>query len=437
MGVYKSVSSDLHSRNEKFSSLCESGTDEEIVYPMHPACWQIFLQAHALLAPRNPLSPDLEILGHIFAISELEEKGRGLVPDWAGDYAGPEQFWDDGWTWSEDIDASIVAGLLEEKPEWDYLVSDPEISIDLAQLMQHPPMIPSNILSLNHIHSNVDVEDGFSQLPEELLLDIMCFLPTASVQNVRLASKIIASVPLGPSFWRSRFAYPNELCHVRLPAGFPRDCQSNTLSVDWREMCYRLLHLDDSRQPDSWKNRKRIVSLNSKLVQRMLSEGSSQGRSDPLSHLACHHLFSCRPQRVANASSGRIPTSTPFTISSTFRLGRPGPFLSGLAFTGPETRLELGFHDPLNAEFAIIRESEHLMGFVLAMTAEGIVGIQALIRTEDGKIREESSGRLGPNVSKGLLCPASGGPVQGLTVSLLKVCQIYIVFTQMIWLTQS
>lgn len=422
------MSSSLHSWNVKICLLCENGTNTEVVYPMHPACWQLFSQVHALLANRNPLSPDLERLGPIFAHSELEERGRGLVPDWTGDYAGPEQFWDDGWTWNEDIDASVVAGLLEEKPEWDYLVSDPDTSIDLTQLMQHPPMMLSEILSLNPIQSNVDAEDVFSQLPEELLLEIMCLLPTTALQNVRLASKVIAYVPLRSSFWRSRFAFPNELCHVRLPAGFPRDHQSSTLSVDWRELCYRLLHLDESRQPKSWKNRRRIVSLNSKLVQMMLSEGSSQGRIDPVNKLACHHSFSCTFQHVANTTSGRIPTSTPFTISTTFRLGKTGHFLSGLAFNGPDTRLELGFSDPLNAKSTIIRDSELLMGFVMAMTAEGIVGIKAIIRMEGGKIREETSGRLGANVSKGLLCPAGGGPVQGLTVSLAKVCQIYVAF---------
>ena len=53
---------------------------------MHPACWQIFLQIHASLAQRNPLSPDLKRIGHIFAQSDLEGKGRGLVPEWAGTY---------------------------------------------------------------------------------------------------------------------------------------------------------------------------------------------------------------------------------------------------------------------------------------------------------------------------------------------------------------
>ena len=404
---------------------------------MHPACWQIFLQVHALLAKRNPLSPDLERMGHILTHSELEERGRGLVPDWAGDYAGPEQFWDDGWTWNEDIDASVVAGLLEEKPEWDYLVFDPDISIDLTQLIHHPPMISSHILSLNPDQSNVNAEDVFSQLPEELLLDIMCLLPTTALQNVRLASKAVAYVPLGPSFWLSRFEFPNELCHVRVPAGFLRDHQSSTSSVDWREMCYRLLHLDESRRPKSWKNRRRIESLNSKLVRMMLSEGSSQELIDPLNDLACHHSFSCCYQRVANKSSGHLPTSKTFTISTTFRLGKTGYFLSGLAFTGPDTRLELGFGDPLNAKSTFIRDSERLMGFVMAMTAEGIVGIKAVIRMEDGKMREESSGCLGANSSKGLLCPASGGPVQGLTVSVAKVCQVCIAFMQMIWLIQS
>lgn len=395
---------------------------------MHPACWQIFSQVHALLAQRNSLSPDLERLGHIFAHSDLEERGRGLVPDWAGDYAGPEQFWDDGWTWNENIDASVVAALLEEKPEWDYLVSNPSVSIDLNQLMQHPPMITSSTLSLSPVQPNVDTQDILSRLPEELLLEIMCLLPTTSFQNVRLASKVMASVPLGLSFWRSRFAYPNELCHVRLPAEFPRGDQCGTLSVDWRELCYRLLHLDHSRQPESWKNRRRVVSLNSKLVRMVLSDGSSRKWIDITDDLVCRHLFCCCGQNVANTSSGRIPASTPFTISSTFRLGKDGHFLSGLSFTSPDNSLELGFSEPLDGKSTIVGNSEHLMGFIIAMTAEGIVGINAVISMEDGKTREGDCGHLGANVSKGLLYPTNGGSVQGLTVSLAKVCQNDIAF---------
>ena len=356
--------------------------------PIHPACWQIFLQVHALLAQRDPLSPNLERLGHIFAYSDLEERGRGLVPDWAGDYAGPEQFWDDGWAWNADIDTLVVANLLEEKPEWDFLVSDPDVSIPLDQLMHHPSTTSSSILSSIPIQPSVDAHDIFSKLPKELLLEVLRFLPTASVQNARLASKVMASAPFGTNFWRSRFAYPNELCHFRLPVEFPHGYQSGTLSVDWRELCYQLLHLRENRQPNWWKNRRRIVSLNSKLVQMMLSEDSKLERIDSVDDLMCRHLFSCCGQSIANSTSGIIPISTPLTISTTFRRGKSFRFLSGMAFAGPDTSLEFGFCEHLDTESITIESSEHLIGFIVALTAEGIVGMTAVIKKRTG--REET-----------------------------------------------
>ena len=253
---------------------------------MHPACWQIFLQVHALLAPCNPLRPNLRRLGHVFAHSDLEESGRGLIPDWAGNYAGPEQFWDDGWTWTEDVDASVVAGLLEEKPEWDFLVSDPDMPRYFNQQIQHPPEIHPTTLSPTPLRPSVGAHDNFSRLPEELLLEIICFLPTASIQNARLASKVMASVQLGTSFWRSRFEYPNELCHIQVPAKFLRTSRADTSIIDWRELCNKLLHPQNGRYSDSWKNRKRIRDLNSKLVQMLLSEDSEPGQMDTMDDLA-------------------------------------------------------------------------------------------------------------------------------------------------------
>ena len=403
---------------------------------MHATCWQIFLQSHASLAQHNPSSPDLKRLGHIFAQSDLEDEGRGLVPDWAGDYGGPEQFWDDGWTWNDDIDTSVVACMLEEKPEWNFLVSDPDAPCHLNQLVQHVPLKSSITRSSISPQFSISAHDVFSRLPEELLLEMICFLPTPSVQNARLASKVIAAVQLGTNFWRSRFVYPNELCHIRLPADFPQQYQINISAVDWRELYYRLLHLEDSRRSEGWNNRKRIMSLNSKLIQVMLSEDSRPGEIDPANDLACRHLFLCPGQSIANTTSGIIPTSKELTISTTFRQGRNRQFLSGIAFTSPKSRLELGFHVDLNAKSTDIGDSENLMGFMVALTAEGIVGINP-VGTKNESIREQEFGELEENVGKGFLLPADGTAVRGLKVSLAKVCISDIATASMIWLTSS
>lgn len=361
-------------------------------------------------------------LGHIFAQSDLEDEGRGLVPDWAGDYGGPEQFWDDGWTWNDDTDTSVVACILEEKPEWNYLVSDPGTPCHLSQLVQHVPLKPSITRSPMSPQLYIGAHDIFSRLPEELLLEIICFLPTASVQTARLASKVIAAVQLGTNFWRSRFAYPNELCHIQLPADFSQGCQANASAVDWQELCYRLLHLEDSRHSDGWNNRKRIISLNSKLVQMILSEDSRPGQIDSADDLVCRHSFSCYGQSIASTTSGIIPTCKELTISTAFRQGKDRQYLSGMAFVSPERRLELGFHGHLDAKSTNIGDSENLMGFMVSLTAGGIVGITPVVGTKNGSITEEECNGVEEDVGKGLLIPADGTSVRGLSVSLAKVC---------------
>ena len=338
-----------------------------------------------------------------------------------GDYAGPEQFWDDGWTWNEDIDTSVVACMLEEKPEWNFLVSDPNVPRHLNELVQHIPLKSSITRSPLFPQVRVGAHDIFSRLPEELLLEIICFLPTASVQNARLASKVMAAVQLGTNFWLSRFAYPNELCHIQLPADFLRGCQADTSAVDWWDLCYRLLHPEDSRRSDWWKNRKRIISLNLKLVQMMLSDDSRLGQIDSGDDLGCRHSFSCSGRKIANTTSGIIPASQALTMSASFRQGKNCQFLSGIAFTSPESSLELGFYGPVNAKSIDIGDSANLKGFVVGLTAEGIVGMTPVLGTSDGSMIQEERGDLEENTGKGLLLPADGTSVRGLTISLAKV----------------
>ena len=235
---------------------------------MHPPCWEILLQQYALQVTRGPLQPNLSKLAKIFAAQDLAKGYRGLKPSWAGDYNGPERFWGDGWTYHPDPDVSDVADLLEAAPELDSLVRNPENTHGFAELLEDPPLACSHPDPSTSISWKAGKHDPFSRLPTELLIQVLCLLPLSAGQAVRLASRAMASVSLGSDFWRSRFDFPHELCHIRLPQRLHTGPQADRLAVDWRRFCSRLLRSADK----SWQNRKRIMNLNEKLVKMMLAQ---------------------------------------------------------------------------------------------------------------------------------------------------------------------
>ena len=101
-------------------------------------------------------------------------------------------------------------------------------------------------------------------------MEVFCLLFTDAAQAVRLASRAIASVPLGLNCCPSRFPFPSELCHIRLSQS-PRlhsGPQADRPAVNWTGLCYRLLPSADK----SWQNRNRIMNLNGNLVRVMLAE---------------------------------------------------------------------------------------------------------------------------------------------------------------------
>ena len=161
-----------------------------------------------------------------------------------------------------------TVGLMKAAPECDSLVHDPGNAQGLAELLEDPPLARSHPnLSTNNSWT-VDNHDPFSRLPTKLLIEVLCLLPTTAEQALRLASRVMASVSHSSKFWRSRFDFPKELCHIRLPQRFKGGPQADTLAVDWRRLCYQLLHSADK----SWQNRKRIMDLNEKLVKMALAE---------------------------------------------------------------------------------------------------------------------------------------------------------------------
>lgn len=184
---------------------------------------------------------------------------------------GPENFWADGWLYHEEPEASEVAGVLDYSAEWDFLVHDPTNLPNVDDLLNSPPLIsneqPSYILPLA-----ASAGDGFPHLPSEIVLHILGHLPTASVQALRLASRNFGSVNLNSTYWQTRFDYPNELCHIRLPSTFLSK-QREDVHIDWRKLCEKLFRPEPNYL--GWQNRKRIFSLTRRLVKRLLSINSN------------------------------------------------------------------------------------------------------------------------------------------------------------------
>ena len=241
-----------------------SGNSIKSIYLMHPRCWDILLQQHALVASPIRTYLDLNDLSKIFLQIPLGPCGDRFRPDWVTDYAGPERFF-----WIDEMHD------LAEERQWHFLARDPGMALGFDELLANPPLesaanISPRIQSANH------EGDIFSRLPAEVLTEVLVLLPSASVRDLQLASRKTASVHLSSRYWRSRFDFPNDLCHVTLPPALLRSGQMGGLWVDWRRLCDQLLH-PVGEEYGWWQNRKRITALNRKLAESM-SLRRSDGR---------------------------------------------------------------------------------------------------------------------------------------------------------------
>lgn len=143
------------------------------------------------------------------------------------------------------------------------------------QLLASPPLESAATMSprVRFIENGGDI---FSRLPEEIITEIVVLLPSALVRDLQLASRKMASVHLSSRYWRSRFQFSNELCHVRLPPAVRKSGQVGGQWVDWRRLCDQLLH-PVGEKPGWRRNRKRITVLDNQLVKSM-SHRDSEGR---------------------------------------------------------------------------------------------------------------------------------------------------------------
>lgn len=322
-----------------------------------------------------------------------------------------------------------MAGVLDYSAEWDFLVHDPTGLPNFDELFNSPPLVPSEQTScISHIAANQGHD--FPHLPAEVVLKVLCLLPTLSVQALRLASRQFGSVHLNSIYWRSRFDYPNELCHIQLPSTFLSG-QHESSHINWSALCERLLHSLEPYHP-AWQNRKRISSLTRRLVERLLSIKSNnhvedRPRNDVKPSLNYRQIISCHNQPSFSEASALFsdlsPTGVIRSISVTFRPINSALLLTGIEFCGTNGTARLGSCTFHRTHRTVLHEGESLKRLIAAVTPLGIVGLEFTIQTQSApnQARKSTFGDFNDKVALGQLGP-DNDIINGIGCGFAKVC---------------
>ena len=402
-------------------------------FPIHSVCWEICRQEFLLWADEISLDNFVDQLGNMLSEQDFLENGRGLVPSWSGDYKGPEQFYDDGWTASDDyrpsIDESGVAQLLENAPEFEFLVCDPEDAEGFYDLFPHLPMAPnSEPQDAKSALNSLEGADPFQKLPNELLLDILALLPSTAVCKARMASRCFANARLDDAFWRSRFDQPHELSHVDV-SRLSTDQNDLASVIDYRQLYGRMIRAE-GMPFRGWQNRKRISSLCHQLcsvlfqpqIPAQLVHDDTSGAGDSLS---------CHKGKPSTTASLNLRSWTGKKVTAHFKSLRHSHYLIGLVFEESLGSVELGFRSKSDARCISLEPQETIQAIEVGLEERGIVVLALIIVNAHSGLRTQSFGQpycdASPDhpVMYGRLTPNDGPSVAGIELKFATVslCQ--------------
>ena len=364
-------------------------------FPMHAVCWKICRQELSLRGGEKSLNTFIDQLGDMLFEQDHIENGRGLVPSWSGDYKGPEQFYDDGWTASDDyrppIDESGVAQLLENAPEFDFLVCDPGDAEGFYGLFQHLPLAPND--EPRDVEIGMDTLEGadpFQKLPNELLLDILALLPSTAVRKARISSRCFANARLGPAFWRSRFDHPHEFTHVDI-SRLSIDPKDSASVIDYRMLYDRMIRAEGVPFR-GWQNRKRISSLCHQLCSALFQPQSpAQPAHDD--SLAAGDPLSCHNAKPSTTASIDLRSWTAGNVTAHFKNLRHSHYLIGLRFEGSQGNVELGVGSNSDARRISLGRQETIQAVEVGVEEQGIVALALVIASGHSGTRTQSFGQ--------------------------------------------
>ncbi|PSN64444.1 hypothetical protein BS50DRAFT_678550 [Corynespora cassiicola Philippines] len=142
--------------------------------------------------------------------------GRPYLTNWGHTYSG---LYDGDPSTHHRVISPRYISILDD-PSWQTNFPDPLVldeSIYTHLRTPHPPALESVPAAPNT--PSAPPCDPFAHLPAEILDLILSWLPNADVHSARLASRVLASTPLSPTFFRSRFnpQIPGPHAHIPEP----------------------------------------------------------------------------------------------------------------------------------------------------------------------------------------------------------------------------
>ncbi|KAL5335604.1 hypothetical protein BJX70DRAFT_374603 [Aspergillus crustosus] len=371
-------------------------------FPFHASCWEILFQrvpeAH---------SDTFKFASLFFQTLFCTTWGRYRYIRPGHDFEGAIKF-------QKPVGVPIQA-MIDQG--YEYLLCRPSQFQDVREILSSHSNQPS-IFSHRPAQKTCmrsSIRDVFSALPLEILLLIISILPSADIQQLRLASRHVASVTnpasLPQSFWRSRF-------HVDFELGFAFP-QRILINQNWRDAYALLAHaLNDSSSSISAraKSRRRIwrlVGLNAALLARHMTIDTLHGNhypestdkphtDDTLTHsqhqgqIISAQLFEdC--QNLLRSGSRRLETRAvrlPLKNSVLKRIRvytdifNSQRFISGLEFqiisrsTEETTTIALGYISATTDDVIEIAPFTNMSGLELAVCALGVTGLRIAVDKE-------------------------------------------------------
>ncbi|MCJ1230330.1 hypothetical protein MMC12_007003 [Toensbergia leucococca] len=356
----------------------------------HQACWRLMQQEHPWLN-ETLLAKTLD--GNHGSLNFP----RDMNPDWCDRFDEPDHFngpldlWSI-WGWNSGFNHDV-----DHKTDFGYLVRDP-FNVSMLQniLVEcYQTIGPHEEQSVGGLQVDLSASfDVFQQLPPELILRVMSFLPSPSVGALRLASRTCGMLSLR-GFWKTRFFYPHELCHI--PYATPNVDVSD---VQWTKIRHSLLY--PFIVPDQLRNRFRI-SYNNKRLAGLIKRRQQEQREFQDFSIEPIGEWTSRPSiRVERTQRTIVDNYEAFRQTSrvvaSFVVRDRDFFVSGIRLEAPGSSIHIGtfgcdHHQDTQA--IEISQGLELTGFILNMEQFGISGLQLLTSDKNGKNTVPSELKLG------------------------------------------
>ena len=363
-------------------------------FPFHASCWRIL----TLIRPAEKV--DIQSLFDILRSFPVQ---RGLL-NFGHDYGGEARYQIHAGIFPDGEELLLIQGITSQLQR-----RDPLEIVEMIRFVEEETLENdlTGMTAVSYALQGLSIDGPFSRLPEDLLQYVFEQLPSADIVQLKLSSRACARVPLGQSFWRSRF-YPGG----EFDAIFEARLHAESLKGKWQSL-YR--HVKSLRHTSPFINRERVWKLALSLwdVLDQVNSTSLSGDSESLDSMRWidayvilnpAETFFFRGSRALHQRSLAVPPGTSTVLVSLVEV-YSRRYISAIRFeTTHGASSILGYQHPGN-EFLASTDTEAMAGLHLAQDERGIRGLAVL--STSGTVSKWVGDRVGVPVRKLVLDPVT------------------------------